>query len=1515
MPLETNFNIDPFYDDFDETKNFARIMFRPGTVVQARELTQLQTILQNQIERFGDNIFAEGTIIKGCNFIFDDEYFYVKLPDIRIDGQSTNPDQYVGYRVVAPSSNLQAIVLNSNTGLETSDPDLNTIFVKYINAGTGDEKQFSASDTLNFYANTDPANTTSIVSAYSVLVANSTFNPTGEGYAFSVTEGVIFQKGFFVRVANNISVIVDKYSASPNNISVGFTTEETIVDELTDSSLYDNASGYTNYNAPGAERLRLTPTLVVANTDALPSNNFFSLVEWQNGNPVRLKQQTAYSTLGREMARRTHEESGNYVVRPFNITTEHGNTTHFNIVTSSGLGYIEGYRVENSDSLRIPVRRGTDTKSFTGQHISTNYGNFVFVNEYLGNFSFNVGETVSLRDTAATNITDETRDVATAPGSEIGTARILSVVYDRGVPGTPNGTYRVYVTDIKMNSGKPFSLVRSLYSNSSTKGVADIVLEANNAVLKNTSASSLVIPVAKQAVANLSNINYVYRTNTLGNSYKIEYNTGAMASIVLSAGSIFPYGAGILSAVQERNIIVIPTNTANVSSPVTSGTVSANLNIVSGTGTAFLNEYEVDDYIAVNGQTRRISSISNNTYLTLSSNLTSNVIAGNTMVKTYPAYVPIPIGDRNDKITLANASSLAIQLVSKSGANENLSSNLNVILYYDILKNNTSAQSKLVNKNKYVKIDTTFQKYGNGTITANTTSPNVTGVSTTFDVDILPNYRLYDVANVFIGTVQSVTNSTQIILSSNGAVSRAANVYNFSANGAVGPTGPWCLGLPDVYKIDNVYRSSGNTFNEGSTYDITNYFELDTGQKDGLYDMSYLRLSTDALNSIQNGDKLLVKIDLFKQSSGTGFFNINSYPIDDANTANTSAITTNNIPRYTTASGGVIDLRDAFDFRPQVSNTANVAATAGAATINPANTSAFSGGELYIASPDQSFEYDLTQYVGRIDKLIINSFGEFLDIEGLASENPRSPADIKNSMTLSVVKIPPYPSLTMTENQSLKRNDYAVTTTTHQTRRYTMRDIGSIDSRVKTVEYYTSLNLLEQQSKDLVIPSDITGNDRFKNGMFVDGFNDQLGAQTNDPEFKIGYDMSDSSIIPSFIQTSVDLKYVSGGLKTGDLITLPGTEEVFTEQLKESGSRTCSEVVWNFKNGRIVTFPEQDSLPDTRLPPVSANNAPTPELPGDVRVVPVIPANTGNVSSPTPPATPVQPPQWNISCLDISLFWKVLDGSPYVDLSTLVFNAREQLDYNTRKFYYSYSTASADSSITLPAGYTAPALGAPELWYGYPFNYPHAPKDFFTDTIFTRWTAFRNATLSQFQQAQGAGLTNLSFLEYEMSRVVQGIRWSGKISVPSTGSWTFYGSYVDGMVLYINGNLVINDWNQNTFTTTSGAIALTAGEYYDFELILSTHSFVDSACMLEVSCASPSFTRQLVPWSWFSLPSLAAPLPPLSQTPNILSPGSALIQSTTTVTPGPSTTEVISTVVDQINRNDLSSLYSRNSGS
>ena len=96
VTISTNLNTAPYYDDFDESKNFHRILFRPGLAVQARELTQLQSILQNQIDRFASHIFKEGSVVSGCEAHLDREIYYIKLRDNNASGEAVQLDKYIG---------------------------------------------------------------------------------------------------------------------------------------------------------------------------------------------------------------------------------------------------------------------------------------------------------------------------------------------------------------------------------------------------------------------------------------------------------------------------------------------------------------------------------------------------------------------------------------------------------------------------------------------------------------------------------------------------------------------------------------------------------------------------------------------------------------------------------------------------------------------------------------------------------------------------------------------------------------------------------------------------------------------------------------------------------------------------------------------------------------------------------------------------------------------------------------------------------------------------------------------------------------------------------------------------------------------------------------------------------------------------------------------------------------------------------------------------------------------------
>jgi len=79
MPQKTNLNISPYYDDFSKDKQFYKVLFRPGYPVQARELTTLQSTLQNQVESFGSHMFKEGSMVIPGNIAFDNQYYSIKL--------------------------------------------------------------------------------------------------------------------------------------------------------------------------------------------------------------------------------------------------------------------------------------------------------------------------------------------------------------------------------------------------------------------------------------------------------------------------------------------------------------------------------------------------------------------------------------------------------------------------------------------------------------------------------------------------------------------------------------------------------------------------------------------------------------------------------------------------------------------------------------------------------------------------------------------------------------------------------------------------------------------------------------------------------------------------------------------------------------------------------------------------------------------------------------------------------------------------------------------------------------------------------------------------------------------------------------------------------------------------------------------------------------------------------------------------------------------------------------------
>ena len=1178
MPLDTQASVlkqTPYFDDFDETKNFHRVLFKPSVAVQARELTQLQTILQNQIERFGDNIFKTGTIIKGCSLTTDDQYYYIKLFDLQPDGTNYTLPSLVNTYIKDLTSNLTGLIVNYKTGGQQSDPDLNTLYLKYLNTGSAGQKQFSNNTTLSlynrdyrvenvvvndgggYYANGDTVvfsgpgtgaaasivtyangtirtldindrgygyitaptititsntGTGANISAYNtvaqVVVANSVYTaPVGVGFAVKTSDGIVYQKGHFIRVAPHEEV-VSKYTTQPNNVVVGFNTFESIVNSNADSSLLDNANNATNFTAPGADRLKLTANLVVVSTEVASTNNtFLALYEFQNGRIIKDKTATQFNSINTEFAKRTFEESGDYVVDAIPVYSESisGNNSHLNVVVGAGLAYVEGNRVQIYNNTRIPIPKASTKRTDQLQTISTSYGGYVYVTELLGNFDIKTGGVVSLRNAAGTDITDNPGGAPTSPGTQIGTARVRSIAYDSGTPGTPTCKYRLYLFDITMSTGFTFKDVRSIVETSS--GIADVVLDPvyNYAVLNDSNFDTLLFSTGTTAVDTLTEESFISRTKTNG-----DFAVGGIADVTFSSGNTLPYSVGTLNSVQERDFIVIPQTTL-VSSSNKTGTVAINsgANSIVGTGTLFTSQYYIGQYIKVGTQSPlRITSIASNTSMTVSNNFGASATA-QTHTFAYPANVPIDLqSDSSKSISIGTGKTL---LTIDLG--HGLTSTGTATIYHDIQNDNPAIRAKTVAGPLFVKLSTT-------------------------------------------------------------SISAKAN-------------GPWCLGVPDVYSLEGVYVGSSNTYSNTST-NYLNEFIVESGQADNTYGLAYLKKRPGSTLSLSATNNLLVSFKSFTHGVGK-YISTESYSavIDDVtDPLPSNKIRTQDIPVYTSPkTGRSYDLRDVLDFRPICANTANLATTVAGASIDPATTVTFNSSDRFFPSPSREFTASINSYVARKDRIVIDSFGSIKVLQGVPANSPSAPSQPQGTMSIGIVHVAPYPSLPVKEANDSKRADLGVYVTPVQNKRYTMKDIADIDRRINRLEYYALLNTLEQNTKQLVLPGEANSSiERFKNGFFVDPLSDYNVSNLNDPEYRVIIDTTNGVARPNFtdvkLDVMLDLANSSSIAKTGDLVTIDYDEKELIKQPIGNKIRSLVDQYWKYGGSNLKLVPSFDNYYD-----------------------------------------------------------------------------------------------------------------------------------------------------------------------------------------------------------------------------------------------------------------------------------------------------------------------------------------------
>ena len=258
MPSPTDFNVSPYYDDFTESKKFHRVLFRPAFAVQARELTQSQTQLQNQIERMSDHLFDKGSMVIPGEIGYDLKYYAVKLTS----KSAGTVDSYIDTTLTGGTSGVTAKVVNA-VATDGTDPD--TLFVKYMKtASDGAQIPFTHGETI-----------TSSNTSTAVVASCHT------GSAAQIKEGVYYINGYHVQVSAQ-TLILEKYSSTPS-YRVGLSVTESFVTPGDDTSLNDNAQGVSNSNAPGAHRFKILLTLGKKALNNTEDSNFYELLRLSSG--------------------------------------------------------------------------------------------------------------------------------------------------------------------------------------------------------------------------------------------------------------------------------------------------------------------------------------------------------------------------------------------------------------------------------------------------------------------------------------------------------------------------------------------------------------------------------------------------------------------------------------------------------------------------------------------------------------------------------------------------------------------------------------------------------------------------------------------------------------------------------------------------------------------------------------------------------------------------------------------------------------------------------------------------------------------------------------------------------------------------------------------------------------------------------------------------------------------------------------------------------------------------------
>lgn len=1202
---DTNLKISPYFDDFDRSKNYQKILFKPGYSVQTRELNSVQSTLQNQIERFGQHVFKEGSVVIPGNVHYDLSFKAVLVQGL-INGISveTYRTNLKGKIITGASSGVQAEIVDTISAAE-SEKETITLYVKYLAAGNIEN------DTqLNTFKNNEVL-TDETGTAIAVTSAQNAAAYTGS--SATISAGVYFIRGFFVEVAAQ-KIILDQYTNKPS-YKIGLQINESLITSDDDSTIFDNALGSTNFASPGADRLKIEPKFVKQNLTFSNSANFIELLRLENGKSTltSLSENSVYNELEKSLARRTFDESGDYTVTPYTFTVREALNTGNNngvyksgervkdgrtivrvssssdpadsiigddfyaLELSPGKAYVKGFEVINDRKQYAIVPKPRETNTINNNGSALNIGSYFKTNHSTVKGAISYPNGITLKD-------------------------VDNVEIGRGIAvGLTEG--KLYVTEICTYQTIVLTGAHNFASNDFMTGVTS----GATGFVKSVSSQTIVLQqvtgtfVTGEVVSNsrfttgqptistisrekLENVREIESSGGFEVQIQLEPVKISGSSFIASSNSLSGIGTSFVEEVSAKSKIRVGTTDVEVTSVTSSA-------VVMGSGIADGTYYDVKKlitkfYTSENGYTSRVST---RPVKSTSDNVVNKLVyTGEYVTSTNGDFIiqasPSETIDKNSVvITTATGLASSVNLVQPAGSGNVInvdtgeSSGVPVSVYYNSRVSNPKVRKKELEKYTFLIVD----KLKDGTAQNDN---NIYGtrvqdkeISLKF-ADVSRIHRIHEAVRVsdtneslldslILNTTSGLqvgdiieTNSVKAhIVSINAGMNKVFVTYE-SSKFQIGDNLSIAVTIPTNADVGEIFvRQSLH----GRYIDITDDFVFSRNDTSDLYKPSKL---IRKVNAAVPSKKLIVIFDYFKHSNLTNdFYTTESY----------GTLTYKDIPRSSLSTS----MADLVDFRFYTPHSSISSSTENGTFSQPhrERVSAFNTYQINYTTqsvpfPDTVFSSDVESYLGRIDSIYLTQDGKLKVVSGADSINPKSILDSSVGLLLGTVQLPPYLKSVFDAKVSFQDN-----------RQYTMRDIGKIEQRLSNVENYTTLSLLESNTVNMNV-LDEDGKNRFKNGFVVDNFRSTSVADTTNYDYTASIDLDEGCVRPYPYVNNVGFTFnstSSTSTRTGDYITIPYTEVAYASQPYASRVENATPFLSFSYIGNMTLAPKKDIWYDT----------------------------------------------------------------------------------------------------------------------------------------------------------------------------------------------------------------------------------------------------------------------------------------------------------------------------------------------